>query len=225
MPEVELRALVVDYGGVLTTDLVTSMGAYCEADGVDLADFGRAMRELLGPQAAAEAAVNPVHALERGEMAVPAFERALAARLPTRGGGPVRAEGLLERMFAGFREEAVMVDVVRRARGAGIATALLSNSWGMDYADEEWPALFDATVISGEVGMRKPDPEIYLLTAERLGLPPSACVMVDDLPPNVRGAAAAGMVGVHHVDPASTVAELEELFGAAHSNTFRSRTD
>jgi putative hydrolase of the HAD superfamily len=217
----ELRALVVDYGGVLTSDLMTTMGAYCEADGVDLADFGRAMRELLGPQAAAEARGNPVHALERGELAVPDFEHALAARLPTRDGSPVRAEGLLERMFAGFRAEPAMVDVVRRARGAGIATALLSNSWGMDYPDEEWPSLFDATVISGEVGMRKPDPEIYLLTAERLGLPPSACVMVDDLPPNVRGAAAVGMVGVLHAAVESTVAELEVLFGSAHRSTFR----
>jgi putative hydrolase of the HAD superfamily len=224
VPEPELRALVVDYGGVLTTDLVTSMGAYCEADGVDLADFGRAMRELLGPQAAADAEVNPVHALERGEMAVPDFERALAARLPTRSGAPVQAEGLLERMFAGFREEPAMVEVVRRARSAGIATALLSNSWGMDYPDEEWPSLFDATVISGEVGLRKPDPEIYLLTAQRLGLPPGACVMVDDLPPNVRGAASTGMVGVHHVGVASTVAELEALFGPRHSDTFVLRT-
>jgi putative hydrolase of the HAD superfamily len=68
-------------------------------------------------------------------------------------------------------------------------------------------------VISGEVGLRKPQPEIYRLAADRLGHRTDECVFVDDLAPNVRGAAAAGMVGVHHRDVEATVAELEALFG------------
>lgn len=68
-------------------------------------------------------------------------------------------------------------------------------------------------MISGEVGLRKPDPRIYALAADRLGLPPAAIVFVDDLGPNVRAATEAGMVAVRHADPDSTLAELETLFG------------
>ena len=67
-------------------------------------------------------------------------------------------------------------------------------------------------MISGEVGLRKPDPAIYALAAQRLGLSPEQIVFVDDLCPNVRAAAAAGMVGVQHVDLETTVSELEILF-------------
>ncbi len=210
MPEpVTPRALVVDYGGVLTSPLADSMGAWVAADGVDPAGFRDLMREWLTPGAA----VNPVHELETGALGGRDFEQALADRLRTRDGAPVPAEGLLARMFAGFAEEPAMVGVLRRARAAGLLTALLSNSWDNDYPREAWAELFDQVVISGEVGLRKPDPEIYLLTARRLGAEPAECVFVDDLPPNVRGAVAVGMVGVLHTDPASTIAELEVLFG------------
>lgn len=205
----EVRALVVDYGGVLTTPLAATMGDWLEVDGIDPASFRATMREFLGDGAAA----NPVHALERGELEVPHFEQQLAARLVSTRAEPVVAAGLLSRMFAGFREAEGMTDVVRRVRRAGLRTALLSNSWGADYPREGWDELFDEVVISGEVGLRKPDPEIYLLCADRLGLPPAQCVFVDDLPPNVRGAAAVGMIGVLHRSVESTVAELDVLLG------------
>jgi HAD superfamily hydrolase (TIGR01509 family) len=105
------------------------------------------------------------------------------------------------------------VNVVRRAKRAGLKTALLSNSWGNEYLRDDWDALFDATVISGEVGMRKPDAEIYEYTLGELGCPAAAAVFVDDLKPNVRGAAAVGLIGVHHRSYEETVAELEVLFG------------
>lgn len=70
-------------------------------------------------------------------------------------------------------------------------------------------------MISGEVGLRKPDPAIYALAAERLGLPPEQIVFVDDLAANVRGAVRAGMVGVRHADAATTVGELEILLGTS----------
>jgi epoxide hydrolase-like predicted phosphatase len=206
-----IEALVVDYGGVLTNSLAESMGAWLAAEGVDGDVFAQAMRTLLGPQAEHEAAVNPVHALERGEMEIPHFEEQLAAHLLSTTGEPVKAEGLLTRMFSGFRRAEDMVGVLRRVRAAGIKTALLSNSWGLDYPREGWDELFDVTVISGEVGMRKPEPEIYRLCADRLGVPASACVFVDDLAPNVKGAAEVGMVGVLHRTYDETVGELEVL--------------
>jgi epoxide hydrolase-like predicted phosphatase len=207
------RALVVDYGGVLTSPLQDSMRSWCEDDEIDLAAFRRVIGEWLGPSYGSEAAVNPMHALERGEMAIPDFERELARRLTTHDGRAVEPEGLLGRMFAGFEKQQPMFDVVRRARGHGISTALLSNSWGMDYPREEWDEIFDAVVISGEVGMRKPEPAIYRYAAEQLEVDPGDCVFVDDLGSNVKGAVGVGMVGVKFVSAEQAVAELEALFG------------
>jgi putative hydrolase of the HAD superfamily len=208
-----VKALVVDYGGVLTNSLAETMGSWFAADGVDGEAFGRAMRDLLGTQGEREAHINPVHALERGEIEIPDFERRLAEHLVSTTGEPVNPEGLLKRMFSGFQRADGMLDVVRRVRAAGHKTALLSNSWGLDYPREGWDELFDVTVISGEVGMRKPEPEIYELCARLLGLTPQSCVFVDDLAPNVKGAAAVGMIGVLHRTHDETVAELEVLLG------------
>jgi epoxide hydrolase-like predicted phosphatase len=211
-PSAAIEALVVDYGGVLTNSLAETIGGWMHAEGIDGDAFAAAMRDLLGTEGAVEARVNPVHALERGEIEIPHFEAELAKHLVSTTGEPVQPEGLLGRMFSGFQRAEDMLGVVRRIRTAGYKTALLSNSWGMDYPREGWAELFDVTVISGEVGMRKPEPEIYRLCAEQLGLPPERCVFVDDLSPNVRGAVAVGMVGVLHRTYDETVVELEALF-------------
>jgi putative hydrolase of the HAD superfamily len=93
-----------------------------------------------------------------------------------------------------------------------VRTGLISNSWGTSRYDRGLLAeLFDGTVISGEVGMRKPTPEIYALGAERIGLPPAACVFVDDLGFNLKPAAEMGMATVVQRSPQATIAELEEL--------------
>jgi epoxide hydrolase-like predicted phosphatase len=207
-----LRGLVVDWGGVMTTALRDCMAAFCAADGIDYAVFSSVMRDWLGPAGEVSADGNPAHALERGEVAAPDFERALAQRLSA-GGRPVEPIGLLERMFRRFDHDPGMAGVVRRAKLAGVRTALCSNSWGNEYPRAEWDELFDAVVISGEVGMRKPERRIYLRTAALLGLAPEECVFVDDLGPNVRGAVDAGMVGVRHASAEETAAELEALLG------------
>jgi putative hydrolase of the HAD superfamily len=214
----ELRGLLVDYGGVLTTPLADATNAWLQADGIDPERFGRLMRRWL----ATDADANAVHDLETGRISAADFERRLAAELlgddgPTADGPPGgrQAAGMLTRMFAGFRPDTSMIDVVRTARTAGIRTGLLSNSWGLDYPREGWDTLFDTVVISGEVGLRKPGLAIYTLAAERLGLPPSQVVFVDDLAPNVRAAVAVGMVGVQHTDVESTTDELEILLGVS----------
>jgi len=104
-----------------------------------------------------------------------------------------------------------MLAAVGIARKHGLRTALLSNADRL--GDDDVADLFDIVVLSGQVGFGKPDVRIYLLTAERLGLTPEQCVFVDDMVSNVRGAARAGMVGVHHRDVATTLAELNALFG------------
>jgi epoxide hydrolase-like predicted phosphatase len=212
-PAPTLRGLLVDWGGVLTTALETSMARWADAVDIDIATFRSVMREWLGEDEAEIARVNPIHALERGEIEVPHFEEQLATRLRTRGGHPVAPAGLLGRMFGYFEHAPDMAGLVRRARVAGIRTALLSNSWGNTYPREGWDEMFDAVVISGEVGMRKPDAAIFLHTARLLDLEPAECVFVDDLPSNVAGAVALGMVGVRHGSYDQTALELEALFG------------
>ena len=209
------RGLIVDWGGVLTTSIERSMLAWADADDVDLAEFREAMAQWLGPSAGEQARWNPVAALERGELAVPYFEQQLAARLRTRSGLAVSPDGLIARMFNRFEHAPDMANVVRKVRRAGFKTALLSNSWGNDYPRDGWDELFDAVVISGEVGMRKPEERIYAYAVAQLGLDPVDVVFVDDLPVNVRGAVDAGLIAVRHESFEQTVAELEALFDLA----------
>ena len=207
------KALIVDWGGVLTTPLESTMSAWADADDVDLDDFGQVMREWFGEPGAEVARQNPVTAIERGEMEVPHFEAQLAARLRTRDGQRIPAKGLLKRMFEGFQHAPDMQNVVRKAHKAGIKTALLSNSWGTgDYPRDGWDDLFDAVVISGEVGMRKPEPEIYELTMERLGdVRAEECAFLDDLDVNCEAARALGMAAVRFEHAEQAIAELEAL--------------
>jgi len=211
----ELRGLLVDYGGVLTNPLSEIMGGWLRADGINPDRFAELNRRWLGP----DAGPNPIHDLETGRIDAAEFERRVADELLAESGGAAdrtaafRTAGLLTRMFSGMRVVPTMLAVVRAARAAGIRTGLLSNSWGLEYEREGWDTLFDAVVISGEVGMRKPEPAIYALAADRLALPPDQIVFVDDLNTNVRAAVQAGMVGVRHVEVETTVTELEVLLG------------
>lgn len=212
----ELRALIVDWGGVLTTALDHSMRAWAAGDDIDFETFQQVMRDWLGGATgdlADIARVNPVYALERGEMEVPHFEEELAGRLSARTGRPVVAAGLLQRMFDHFTHAPDMAGLVLRAHRAGLRTALLSNSWGNEYPRDGWDEMFDAVVISGEVGMRKPEPEIFTHTLQLLEVEPKETVFVDDLAPNVRAAAELGLVGVLHSSYDETATELESLFG------------
>lgn len=212
MPQ-SLHALVVDWGGVLTGNLDHAMADALASAGVDPEVFASILRRWLGPEGEAEARTNPLHALERGEVEVPHFEERLADELARLQHAPVEHRGLLQRLFDVIEHAPDMIALVGRARRAGLRTGLLSNSWGNDYPRDGWDDLFDAVVISGEVGMRKPEARIYTYTLDRLGVAPAECVFVDDLRPNVEAAAALGIVGVHHTDYATTAAELEALFG------------
>lgn len=192
------RGLLVDYGGVLTTNLFASFAAFCTAEGLD----PQALRQAFaGDEEAARLLVR----FEKGQMEEAEFEVALAGKLG------VAPEGLIDRLFAELQADALVIDVVARARRGGVRCGLLSNSWGHRYDRSQWEEMFDVTVISGEVGLRKPDPEIYVLAAKRLGLPPQDIVFVDDIPHNLAPAEALGMTTVHHTDSAATVAALERL--------------
>jgi putative hydrolase of the HAD superfamily len=203
-------ALLMDYGGVMTTSMGRAFAAFAIEAGVDPERFRDVIEEAYGSG-------DPdgmVPRLERGEIETAEFERWLAERLSPGAASPVRPDGLRERIFAGLQADPAMSAAVGRARAAGIRTALLSNSWGdSGYERSTFGDLFDAVVISSEVGLRKPDPEIFLLAADRVGVPPAECVFVDDLLPNAEGAKAVGMEGIVHRSAEFTIPRLEALFG------------
>jgi putative hydrolase of the HAD superfamily len=203
-----IEAAVFDYGGVLTTPVRDSIAAWLAADGIDPDSFSTTLKGWLSRRAPDR---TPIHRLETGQLRVEEFEEVLAQRLTTLDGKPVVAAGLLQRLFAGTRTEQAMLDLVRELRGLGVRTALLSNSWGNTYPRKMLTELFDVVVISGEVGLRKPDPRIYDLTLDRLGVPATGAVFIDDAAPNVEAADRLGMRALLHEQPATTRERLTRL--------------
>lgn len=200
------RGLLVDWGGVLTTSLFSAFGAFCAAEGIEPEVLRTAFRT---DPVARELLVE----FECGRMEDAEFQPKLVAAL---GLAADRAEGFVDRLFAGIGPDEVMIGAVRAARAAGVRTGLISNSWGVArYPRGLLEDLFDGVVISGAEGMRKPAPEMYVLGAQRIGVEPQECVFVDDLPFNLDPARELGMAVIHHSDTRATVAELERLLGVA----------
>jgi epoxide hydrolase-like predicted phosphatase len=199
-----LTGLLVDYGGVLTTNVWDSFRDFCRAEGIDREEVKRAFRDR--PEAMAL-----LRRLEAGELTEDEFAPLFG---PIIGVPAERTEGLVDRLFAGMQPEESMIEALRRARAAGLKTGLISNSWGRGrYDRDSFAELFDGVVISGEVGLYKPQPEIFRLGAERVGLPPAECVFVDDLRENCEGAERVGMTAVLHRGPDASLERLEELLG------------
>jgi epoxide hydrolase-like predicted phosphatase len=198
-----LRGLLIDWGGVLTTNLFASFHAHCVRAGID-------PRKLVGRFKTDPEARELLIALETGKLPEDEFERRFAELLE------VAPDGLIDGLFKDVHADEMMVGAVRRAHEGGVRTALVSNSWGVHrYPREMFAELFDGIVISGEEGIRKPSRRMYELGAERAGVPAGECVFVDDLPFNLTPARELGMATIHHTDSASTVSELERLLGMA----------
>lgn len=194
-------ALLIDWGGVLTTNLFASFNAYCLAAEID-------PKLLLGRFRTDPEARKLLIALETGALDESTFEKRFAELLE------VEPDGLIDGMFAGVEPDAEMVEAVRLARLAGVRTALVSNSWGVHrYPHDMFDELFDGVVISAEEGIRKPARKMYELGAERAGAEPADCVYVDDLPFNLTPAEEMGMATIHHTSAETTIPELERLLG------------
>lgn len=199
------RGLLVDFGGVLTTNVFETFSGFCTREGLAPDVLRRAFRE---DETARELLVG----LETGTVTEADFERGLGAAL----GLPAeKHDGLIARLWADLGPDEDMIEAVAGFRAKGIRTGLISNSWGraLKYEEDLMERLFDGLVISHLEGIRKPDPAIYALGAERIGLPPAECVFVDDLPGNLKPARAMGMATVVHRSAPETVAELEEILG------------
>jgi putative hydrolase of the HAD superfamily len=215
VPEVaqQVRAVIFDWGGVITNPILDTVAAWLEADRIDWESYAAAMRPWVQRAYGPEDGASPIHALERGEVSDEEFESTLASLLVGIDGAPVVAEGLLKRMFAASVLQEEMLDLIRELRQRGIRTSLLSNSWGArdGYPRHLFDELFDDVVISGEVGMRKPEERIFQLALTRLGLSPAECVFVDDVEGNIAAAQALGLLALHHKEPALTRSALLEL--------------
>lgn len=192
---------MVDFGGVLTTNIWSAFAAFCEREGL----AQDAVLELFRGDAEA---LGLLRGLETGELADAEFERRFGELL-----GIAGHEGLIARLFADLGPDEDMIGAVRTVRTEGIATGLISNSWGLGIYERAPMEIFDQAIISGEVGMHKPQPGIYELACERLRIAPGETVFVDDLRENCEGAEAVGMTAVLHRETSATLARLEELFG------------
>jgi putative hydrolase of the HAD superfamily len=208
-----IKALVTDWGGVLTSSFEAAVTPWAAAEGIDLEVYFAIMRDWIRAEAGPAHAANPVHALERGELELVDFERLLLDELTVRTGEVHSGEGLFPRLFETFEDVHEMNDIVRRAHDQGIKTALLSNSWGNEYPWDLWQGMFDVVVVSGEVGMRKPERRIFEHTCGLLNLDPSKCVFIDDMKHNVEAAFEIGMAGLKHVHAATSRPVLERLLG------------
>jgi len=215
-PPGPFRGVILDWGGVMTNPIRDVVAAWLDVEDVDHEHYATVMRPWVVGAYDLDGDPNPIHALERGECTTEEFERLLAERIARRNGVQLVAEGLLTRMFAGSTLAAPMQVAVQAVRTAGLRTALLSNSWGMaDYPRHLFPGLFDVVVISGEVGMRKPEERIFRHAAGLLGLDPAECVFIDDIEANVTAAESLGMTAILHRDVAATIVRLGELLGLA----------
>jgi putative hydrolase of the HAD superfamily len=205
----EIRAVVSDFGGVLTAPLLpTFIRAHADL-GIPLEALGAVMRR--GGQAR-------LHALERGELSEPDFLAAIQDGLSDELGRPVSLDGYGRRLFDGLDANERLFDYFRALRDRGLRLAILTNNvreweplWRAKLPIDE---VFELVVDSAFVGLRKPEPEIYALTLERLGLPAQACAFLDDLEINVDAARALGMHGIHFADTEQAIRELESVLAA-----------
>lgn len=220
------RGLVMDYGGVLTTSIAASMAAFCLGTGVSPEQLTRVLGDAnRSPSASNDSVLSDLRPgaslghliadLETGRLSPEEFEAFLATALSEGLPQPLARVGLIDQLFSTVAIDDRMLQVAHSARGHGIKVAVLSNTWGRSVFHPELLELFDAVVLSEREGLRKPEPEIYLLAARRVGVAPAQCVFVDDMPANVEGARAVGMVGMLHRHPDITIPRLEELFGVS----------
>lgn len=202
MSETRYRAVLFDFGGVLTTSVWDSFAAFLSSEGLDPDMIKNLFRS--DPEA-----LRDLRGLETGALTEGEFEQKFGRRL-----GLKDPEGLIDSMFAGMKPDEAMVAAVKEIRAAGLLTGLISNSWSTSHYDRErLGELFDTAVISAEVGLHKPQPEIYRLAAERLEVAPEKCIFVDDLRENCEGAETVGMTAVRHHSASETTGRLAELTG------------
>jgi putative hydrolase of the HAD superfamily len=208
-----IEAVISDFGGVLTTPLLAAFERVQDRIDVPPEAYGRAMAHRL-----AEDGVHPLFALERGEITYDEFRGRLESGLAETEGVAISLHGFGDELMSALDPNVELFDHYRALRrDHGLRFALCTNNvreweplWRAKLPIDE---LFEVVVDSAFVGTRKPEPQIYAITLERLGLTGSACAFVDDLEVNVDAAREAGMHGIVFRDNARAMAELASLLG------------
>ncbi len=209
-----ITTVISDFGGVLTTPLVQSFAAVQEETGLSFEDLGGAMQEI-----ATREGEHPLFELEKGVMSESDFHAKLEAELETRLGRRPTLRRFSELYFEALNPNEQMIGLMRELKDSGLRMALLTNNvreW-----ESRWRAMmpideiFEVVVDSAFVGCRKPEPEIYEITLERLGngVHPRDCLFIDDLPHNCEAAAALGMTAVHYQDNEQAIPEIRASLG------------
>jgi putative hydrolase of the HAD superfamily len=204
-----IEAVISDFGGVLTTPLIESFMAFQDQTGITTEALGKAM------QAATEAnGHNPLFEMERGEITEVAFLEQLTDSLEPLLGHRPQMHRFKEIYFEALDPNPPMIELMRELKATGYRMAMLTNNV------REWEPLwrsmlpvdeiFETVVDSGFVGCRKPESKIYSLTLDRIGLPPGACLFVDDVLVNCEGAEKAGIAAIHFQDNQQAIAEIRQ---------------
>jgi putative hydrolase of the HAD superfamily len=206
-----VRAVISDFGGVLTSPLFESFTAWQRESGLSFERLGQAMAD-----AAERSGMHPLYELEKGTIAEAEFLRMLEAELDP----GASLSGMRDVYFEHLHPNPAMIDFMRELRGRGLRMALLTNNvreWEPQWRAKlpEIDEIFEVVVDSAFVGMRKPDPEIYELTLERLGdVAAEECVFVDDVDVNCETARSLGMRAVLYLHPDQAIAEVRACLGA-----------
>lgn len=207
-----VEAVISDFGGVLTTPLAEAFAGLTARAEVSLEDLGMAMAEV-----AQERGENPLFEMESGRMSEAEFGELVGGALSRRLGRPVDFAAFGEALFDGLAPNEPMLEFMGGLRERGYRLAICTNNvreWS-----ERWRAmipdhgLFEVIVDSAFVGMRKPQPEIYELTLERLGLTPERAVFVDDLEVNCAAATELGLRSVWFQSTEQAIADVEAALG------------
>jgi epoxide hydrolase-like predicted phosphatase len=206
---VGFEAVIFDLGGVVLGSPLHAIAAFERERGIPAGFVNRVVMET-APRGAWSR-------LERGELTLdqffPAFERDCEAA-----GHVLCARTMMERMAETVLPRPVMLEALQRLRARGLKTAALTNNWEVEGREEGTRALrayFDAFVESSVVGLRKPDPRIYQLACDELGVRPAEAVFLDDIGRNLKTARQLGMATIKVDDPDQALAELEGLLGFA----------
>ena len=209
-----IRAVISDFGGVLTTPLTGSFQGIADKSGVTLAALGQALEALQ-----ARAGAHPLHELECGRMSESVFVESLREALSEQLGRAVELDGFADTLWEGLFPNEPMIAFMASLRAQGLRMALLTNNvreWEL-----RWRALapideiFELVIDSAFVGVRKPEPEIYELAVTGLGVPAQECLFVDDIEVNCAAAVAAGMRAVVFRDTEQAIAEMRAALGTA----------
>jgi len=209
-----LQMLISDFGGVLTTPLIQSFAAVQDGAGIPPDSLVSALASLTESEG-----TNPLFELECGRIPESEFMALMSRQLSEDLGREIEFHDLGDRFFEALHPNEGMIDLIREVRRNGYRTALLTNNvreW-----EPQWRSmlpvdeLFETVVDSAFVGCRKPDPRIYELTLERVGLPPEACIFVDDTEVNCEAAEELGIRSVHFRETAQARVEIHSLLGLA----------